>query len=44
MTADGEGYYKYHDNLKAQVEVIPFDRVLRNAKQRNKMFFKKLGI
>lgn len=34
----------YHDKYKAYIEVIPFDKVLHNAKQRNRAFFKTLGL
>lgn len=44
ITADGEGYYTYNKNINAHIEIIPFDKVVRNARQRNKMFFKQLGI
>lgn len=43
-TPDDNGYYMYHDKYKAYIEVIPFDKVLHNAKQRNRAFFKTLGL
>ena len=43
-TPDNNGYYMYHDKYKAYIEVIPFDKVLHNAKQRNRAFFKTLGL
>lgn len=43
-TPDDRGYYMYHDKYKAYIEVVPLDKVLYNAKQRNRSFFKKLGL
>lgn len=43
-TPDDRGYYMYHDKYKAYIEVVPLDKVLYNAKQRNRAFFLKLGL
>lgn len=43
-TADHLGYFGYNPNYKAYIEVISFDRLLKAAKERNRMFFQKLGI
>ena len=44
VTADQLGYFGYNLNYKAYIEVISFDRLLQAAKERNRMFFQKLGI
>ncbi len=46
MTEAPEGrlFYKYYSNLKAYIELITYDRLIENAKQRHKKFFQKLGI
>lgn len=44
VTADHLGYFGYNPNYKAYIEVISFDRLLKSAKERNRMFFEKLGI
>ena len=41
---DGLGYFGYKGNLKAYVEVISFDRLVRVAKERHRAFFDKLGL
>lgn len=45
---DGIGYFRFYtsDELpyKAYVEVIPFKKVIKNAKERNKVLFDKLNI
>ena len=43
-TPDGEGYFKYHNKLKLYTEFISWDKLLRDAEMRNKVFFNKLGI
>lgn len=44
VTYDKMGYFGYNDNIKAYIEVISFDRLVNNAKQRNRAFFDKLGL
>ncbi|MBL4800545.1 MAG: hypothetical protein JKY45_01540 [Emcibacter sp.] len=41
-TWDHKGYFKFHKNLKAYIEVITFDKLLTDAKARNKAFLAKL--
>jgi hypothetical protein len=43
-TSDGLGYFFYHANYCAYVEVISFDRLVNGAKERNRAFFDKLGL
>lgn len=43
-TTDGMGYYYYNDEYPAYIEVLPFDKIINAAKQRNKILFDKLGI
>lgn len=38
------GYYNYNSLLNAHVEIIAFDKIILDAKQRHKAFFEKLGI
>jgi hypothetical protein len=44
LTHDKLGYFFYHKNFRAYVEVISFDRLINSAKERNKAFFDKLGL
>ena len=41
---DRLGYFSWHDKLNLYVEVLSWDKVLRDANMRNKIFFHKLGI
>ena len=41
---DRLGYFKLHENLNLYIEVIGWDKVLKDASMRNRIFFHKLGI
>ena len=43
-TPDGLGFYGYKPSHNAYFEIIPFDKLVRDARQRNQTFFKTLGI
>lgn len=44
QTPDGMGYFKFHKTYNAYIEVITYDKVLKDAKNRNRILFDKLGI
>ena len=44
MTSDALGYFYFHKNLNAYIEVISFDRLINIAEQKNRAFFDKLGL
>jgi len=41
---DRLGWFSWQDNINLYVEVISWDKVLKDAKMRNQIFFQKLGI
>lgn len=41
---DRMGYFKWHESLNLYIEVLAWDKVLKDAVKRNKIFFHKLGI
>jgi len=41
---DRLGWFKWIENINLYIEVISWDKVLRDAKMRNQIFFQKLGI
>ncbi|BBM00424.1 ATP-binding protein [Microbulbifer sp. GL-2] len=41
---DRLGYFKWHENLNLYIEVIGWDKVLKDASMRSRVFFHKLGI
>lgn len=43
-TPDGMGYFTYNPARKTYIEVITFDKLVRDARQRNLVLFKNLGI
>ncbi|MDH4983827.1 ATP-binding protein [Hyphomicrobium sp. D-2] len=43
-TPDGEGYFGYQQNPNAYIELLPYGKLLRDARKRNVVFFDKLGI
>jgi hypothetical protein len=43
-TPDSEGMFGYTDNPKAFVEIVPFSKLLKDAKARNSAFFTRLGL
>lgn len=44
ITSDHMGYFGFHKQFKAYIEVISFDRLVNAAKERNRAFFDMLGL
>lgn len=42
--ADNEGYFFYHKNSGCYIEILSYDKMLNDAKKRNRAFFDKLQI
>jgi hypothetical protein len=43
-SVDGEGYFKTLPGGEGYVEIISYDKLLRDAKRRNRVLFDKLGV
>ena len=43
-TPDKMGYYRYNDIYRAYIEILPFDKMIKDSKKRNQILFDKLGI
>src|SRR5207253_9072406 len=43
-TPDGDGRFGYSSNPHAYFEVIPYAKLIRDAKARNAIFFQSLGL
>jgi hypothetical protein len=43
-TPDKQGYYGFHRDYNVYYEVISYNKMLRDAKKRNRIFFEKLNI
>lgn len=41
-TPDGDGFFRYHNEFRAYVEVLSYEKVLRDAKKRNRAFIEHL--
>lgn len=44
QTYDNMGYFKYHSGLNAYIEVMSFQKIAKEAKNRNRIFMKKIGL
>lgn len=44
QTPDKLGFYKYNEKMNAYIEILSYDKIINDAKQRNKILFDKLGI
>jgi hypothetical protein len=43
-TPDSQGYFGYHRDHGAYIEVMSFDKLIADAQRRNKILFDKLGL
>lgn len=43
-TSDEMGYFSHNSNYNAYIEVVSFDKLLKDAKQRNRILFDKLNV
>ena len=43
-TPDKLGYYKFNDSYNAYFEILSYDKILNDAKKRNRVLFEKLGL
>ena len=44
ISPDGEGYFGFSSGFNVYIEVMSYRKLIEDAKMRNKIFFKKLGI
>jgi hypothetical protein len=44
VTPDNQGFYGFHRGFNAYYEVIDYTKMLRDAKNRNRIFFEKLNL
>lgn len=43
-TPDKMGYFKFNGNLNSYMEILSYNKILKDAKKRNRILFQKLGI
>lgn len=41
---DNDGYFNYNPNFKLYIEIISFDKLIRDSKKRNQILFSKLNL
>lgn len=41
---DNDGYFSYNPNYKLYIEIISFDKIVRDSKKRNQILFSKLNL
>lgn len=44
VTPDNQGYYGFHRGYNVYYEIIDYSKMLRDAKNRNRIFFEKLNL
>lgn len=44
QTHDAKGFFYYHKEYRAYIEVLSYQKVLQDSKQRNRIFMKKIGV
>jgi len=44
LTPDAEGYFGYNENVGTYIEIISFNKLVRDAKKRNRILFDKLNL
>jgi hypothetical protein len=44
LLPDGDGYFFFNDNYNMYIEIMSFDKVLKNSKDTNRVLFEKLGL
>jgi hypothetical protein len=44
LLPDGNGYFFFNDNYNMYVEIMSFDKILKNSKETNRVLFEKLNL
>jgi hypothetical protein len=44
LLPDGDGYFFFNDNYNMYIEIMSFDKILRNSKATNRVLFEKLNL
>ncbi len=40
----GDGYFSFNDNYNMYIEIVSFDKILKDSKERNRVLFEKLNL
>jgi hypothetical protein len=44
LLPSGDGYFSFNDNYNMYIEIMSFDKVLKDSKERNRVLFEKLNL
>lgn len=44
LLPNGDGYFSFNDNYNMYIEIMSFDKVLKDSKERNRVLFEKLNL
>lgn len=44
LLPSGDGYFSFNDNYNMYVEIMSFDKILKDSKERNRVLFEKLNL
>ncbi|MBR9860962.1 hypothetical protein GYB22_09480 [bacterium] len=44
LLPSGDGYFSFNDNYNMYIEILSFDKVLNDSKERNRVLFEKLNL
>ncbi len=44
LSPSGDGYFSFNDNYNMYIEIMSFDKVLKDSKERNRVLFEKLNL
>lgn len=44
LLPSGDGYFSFNDNYNMYIEIMSFDKILKDSKERNRVLFEKLNL
>jgi hypothetical protein len=44
LTPSGDGYFAFNDNYNMYIEIMSFDKIVKDSKERNRVLFDKLNL
>lgn len=44
QTPDKLGFFRYNEKFNAYIEILSYDKIIQDAKKRNRILFEKLGV
>ncbi len=44
LLPSGDGYFAFNDNYNMYIEIMSFDKILNDSRERNRVLFEKLNL